>query len=512
MPTNSRAAVTLVDSLIILIVSGMLALTILWAGSQVWNGISFLQLPAWLSTASAKIWTYTTGSMSSLFLAALRRRHSAPTPNYLLWFGGTTIVMLTLVLMVGAVMPHQVQTEGWLRFSLQCEKSEHPILSFFQRQPKWKEAHPVAPNGDRYKDWVDLPRGGARFYARAKRVVTDSEFTEDLGSPTEFCFKQRPTPPPGNPPREAHLDCTEGKHCRVSDNDPGWFEDCSTAADWNTQTGILRTVYADEKPQPGWKVPSLETLRSMGGQDRPGYTEFTIRSSELGTLKADSVQYLIKANGQPLYVDGWGPEDMLTPFDGTNGFIFTFGLQNLDFSGADDGCEDIQVNLSFREQSRVIKQVTLSRKYAALRDTDSEDLRSADGTDFSWGGKYMKPKTEDTSEVIVASVPNLQAMKNAKNQIDEAKVTYDGATVVGVLRPPLNNPNYSIAVGVRQQSGQVRFTFDKATANHILDWTRHVPIRSTRLFRKDTFVYQMRPGDNGSGTFKSCSLPATGKP
>jgi len=518
MPPAKHAGLTLLDSIIILLLGGMLALVVLWAGSQLNGGALFTNVPDWLSKAASSIWTYATGGASSLVLGALRWRSKAPAPNYLLWIGGTTVVLCLAVF--GAALAEQHPSQGLgttalLRFSLKCDRAEHPNLSFFQKDPLYKQAHTIAAESDgNYKEYVDFPKEAAtRFYGRAVRVVSSSLATDAPISPvTELCFKPNPKPPLNNAPFEAHLECLEGKRCSISGDDPGWVTDCST----NEKTapiGLITTVYADEKVQPGWKVPSLETLRKMGDRERAGYTEFSIHSSQLSGLNADSVQYLIKANGSPLYVDGWAPEDMLKPFENPGDFTFSFGLQNLNFSGADDGCEHIQVYLSFRQQGRVIKQVALSRKYAALREADQEEVRSDDGTTFTWTGKYVKPRNEDTSEVFALSVPNLQNMRNAKNQIDAARLTYDGMEVVAVLRPPLNNPNYGIVIGVRQPSGQVRFTFDTATASSLLNWILHLPAeQQKRLFRKDAFIYHMRPGDSGTGTYKSCSSIAAHQP
>jgi hypothetical protein len=516
MPPRVQARMGLLDSVIILILASMLVLMVLWISGQIRGIELFGKLPDWLTKSASSIWTYVTGGASSTLLAVVRRRSSAATPNYLLWIFGTAVVMLLVVFGVGAMLPPaQFPKDALLEFSLKCDRQDHPNMSFFQKQPFYKEAHNIAPESDgHYKNYVDFPSQDGRLYARAVRVVTSSQSTNDPLSPvTEFCFKRSPTPPANNAPKEARMDCSEGKRCSLSGDDPGWVEICSAGSDWAAGIRLVPVVYADtSKVQSGWKVPSLETLRKMTDQERVGYTEFSIKSTQLSGLKeADSLQYLIKVNGSPLYVNGWAPEDMLMPFHAAQGFTFAFGLENLSFSGADNGCENIEVELSFRQKDRVIKRAVVSRKYAALRDADPEEVKAEDGTVFTWSGKYVKPNKEDRTEVFVLSTPDLPEAKSVKARIDAAKLSYDGTEVVGVLRPPLNNPKYGIVVGLRQPTGQIHFTYDTVSARKMHDWIIGQHAQNRNIFRHDAFLYQMRPGDAGAGTYKSCST-VTQKP
>ena len=49
-------------------------------------------------------------------------------------------------------------------------------------------------------------------------------------------------------------------------------------------------------------------------------------------------------------------EDMLKEFDASKGLDFSFGMENLSFSGADRGCENIGVVLEFRKGSQLVKR------------------------------------------------------------------------------------------------------------------------------------------------------------
>lgn len=516
MPPKVRAHMGLLDSVIILILACLVVLIILWISGKLQgaSAAQFESLPDWLTKAASSIWTYLTGAASSTLLTLLRRRNKTPPPNYLPWIFGSAIVMLLIVFGVGWMFSqpqyHQYPPTALLKFTLKCDRKDHPNMSFFQKHPLYRETHAIAAESDgHYQEYVDFPSQDARLYARAVRVVTNSQQTDDpVSAVTEFCFKRNPKPPDNQTPKEVRMDCSEGKRCSISADDPGWAESCSVDGEWRARTRIVPVVYADApKAPPGWKVPSLETLRKMNDQKRVGYTEFSIQSPQLSDLKeADSLQYLIKVNGSPLYVDGWTPEDMLAPFEAAQGLKFSFGLENLSFSGADDGCENIEVALSFRQKDRVIKKVVVSRKYAALRDAEPEEVKSEDGTPVTWSGKYVKPTQEDRTELFVVSTPNLQEARSVKARIDAAKLSYDGMEMVGVLRPPLNNPTYGVVVGLRQPTGQIRFTYDTGSARKMRDWVVSQRANDKSIFFHAPFLYQMKPGEAGVGTYKSCSM------
>jgi hypothetical protein len=512
MPLRNQKGMGLLDSVIILMLACMVVLLVLWLSSQLHETQRFGKLPDWLTKAASSVWTYLTGAASSTVLALARRRSGDPTPNYLLWILGTAVVLLLIVFGVGAIPQAKNPPNVLLKFSLRFTR-DRPNLSFFQRRPSYRATHTIGPEEDgHYQEYVDFPAPEAGFYARAQRAVTISQLTNDpVSQPTEFCFRKNPRPPRSGTPLEVHMDCPEGMRCSMGRDDPGWVELCAVESDWSVRNQFVSIVYADaSQVQSGWKVPSLETLRAMTERERVGYTEFSIQSKQPGALKeAESVQYLIKVNGSPLYVDGWAPQDMLKPFDAaTDNFTFSFGLENLSFSGGDNGCENIEVELQFRQKDRVIKNAVITRKYAALRDASPEEVNTEDGTTFTWSGRYVKPKKEDRTELFVLSTPNVQEAKDRKERIDAAKLSYDGRDVVAVLRPPLDNSQYGIVVGLRELTGQIRFTFDTAFAQKFHDWIVEQQAHDKKLFHASVFLYSMRLGDSGTGLHKSCSAAA----
>ena len=507
--TQARARMGLLDSVMILVLACMVALIVLWISAETRGIDQFSRLPAWLTKAADSFWTYITGAASSSLLAILRRRSRDPKPNYLLWIFGTAALLLSMVFVIGSVLPTPLPRSALLKFSLICDANDHPNLSFSQRRPSYREPHTIGAEADgHYQEYVDFPAENAHFYARMVRTVTTSEASNHPLNPvTEVCFKRKPEPPGNGAPLEVRLNCPEGKRCSTDADDPGWAEMCSSEGDWTRLFRLVPVVYADSSlPAPGWKVPSLDTLRKMTDRERVGYTEFTIKSAQLGALNdAETVQYLIKVNGSPLYVDGWAPEDMLIPFDAARAFEFSFGLENLSFSGADDGCEDIELGLSFRQRDRVIKQILISRKYAALRDANPEAVKAQDGTTFTWSGKYVKPNHEDKTELFVLSTTDLREAKSVKTRIDAAKLVYNGMGIVGVLRPPLDNTKFGIVVGLRQPTGQIRFTYDTLFGQNLRAWIASQKVQGRSLLRRDVFLYQMRSGDSGMGSYSSCN-------
>ena len=116
---------------------------------------------------------------------------------------------------------------------------------------------------------------------------------------------------------------------------------------------------------------------------------------------------------------------MLKQFDASKGLDFSFGMENLSFSGADRGCEKIGVVLEFRKGSQLVKQVQLQRKYAALRDAVPE-VQSVEGLTFTWAGTYVKPKNEDRAEVFVITTSDANKALEVKSRIDAAALSFQG--------------------------------------------------------------------------------------
>jgi hypothetical protein len=133
---------------------------------------------------------------------------------------------------------------------------------------------------------------------------------------------------------------------------------------------------------------------------------------------------------------------------------------------------------------------------------------SSDGMKFVWSGRYVKPKNEDRSELFVISTPSIDEASRAKASIGKAHLSFDGMEVVGVLRPPLNNPVYGVVIGLRQSTGQIKFTFDVGYANRVLAWARSVHEAKSSAFRNLPFIYSMKPNESGVGKLAPCGSRA----
>jgi hypothetical protein len=486
-----RARMGLLDSVIVLILSAMVVLLLLWIGAQIRGIDRFWNLPDWVTKVASSVWTYVAGVGSSTLLAYLRGRSDEPAPNYLLWIFGTVTVMLVMAFGVGYIIASPAPPrDALLMFWLKPDTKDRPLMSFRELAPdKWWYVLTLPPDqkDGHYQQSADFPDQDATFYARMLPAPLAPQGDSQPTNPALVCFKRKPKLPDYGAALQVEMDCSEGGRCAIdAEKDQGYANICSTESEWSPPSARLElfpTVYADSlQAESGWRVASMETLEAMPPQERPGYTKFSIESTQLGTLRGvKGFQYLIRVNGSPLYVDGWGPEDMVKPFDASKSFTFSFGLENLSFSGADGGCEDIEVDLKFRQNERVIED-DISRKYAALRDAVTDEVKAADGTTFTWSGQYVKPINEDKEEVFVFSAPSLREATAAKAIIDAAKLSYAGTGIVGVLRPPLNNPQYGIVVGLRQPTEQIRFTFDSKSARSLNEWVKNQRVQSHSIF------------------------------
>jgi hypothetical protein len=513
-----------IDSIIILLIGCTLTLFVLWIASHF--GGTDLNLPSFIQGAYSNIWTYLTGAGGSTLLMVLKKP-GMQRPNYLVWSFAVTFGLLVLafgIALTKHLFPQPVHPLALLKFRVRFPNGENPILSFSQSQPRVTDFPPtVAVDNDEhyrglhYFENVVWPQPATPLLvATATRASLVSTQTDKPDRPMTFCIKQSPNPPTNTSEPEIHMQCVEGGQCGFDLDDYGWAvaAECrENAGQSHSFFGLMTEVRAQTTEEtvkkPGWRVPSLMTLRKMTDSERVGFTEFTIKSDSIpGVQKADSLRYEIFANGLPLYVDGRPPEYMLAEFDASKGLDFSFGMENLSFSGADKGCEDIFIQLEFLAGGLPIKEVQLARRYGALRDATPEEIASSDGAKFAWTGKYIKPLTEDREEVFLVSTTDLYEAMRDKASLDQVPLKYNGMDVVGVLRPPLDRPIYGVVIGLRQQSGQVKFTFDVATANKLLAWSRQMYLSKNRAFPRLPFPYAMKPNESGAGKLSSCGTKA----
>jgi hypothetical protein len=508
------------DAISILLLACTITLFVLWLAGTVARNPTVLQLPDFIKTAYSKIWSYIIGLSSSTLLAFFGPKQTR-RPNYLTWSLGTTVVLLGLAFVVARAMPTPPPTttpppqDVLLRFWATFDKSQHPILDFHQNKPRFLEDRRIAPDGSdsHYQEYVAWPTTNQQLEALALRIANTSESVNAPDKPMGICFTRNTSPPTNQPPFEVRMRCQEGTQCKFAPDDFGWASPCPAADKHTARFSLMPEAHAqsteDTASKPGWRVPSLATLQQMSDSERAGYTQFTIKSNSVSSLKdAKSFRYAIVANGSPLYVDGWPPADMLKGFDPSKGLDFSFGMQNLSFSGADKGCENIAVTLEFLSGDETIKKVQLTRLYAALRDAPEEQTDASDGMRLTWAGTYMKPKKEDKSEIFILSTSAIGEASRTKSRIDQAHLSYDGMDLVGVLRPPLNKPEYGLVLGLRQATGQIKFTFDPVYVQKMLAWSKEARSTHEGVFPHPPFIYQMKTGESGVGELGSCTTKA----
>lgn len=521
MSNGKQSGVSLLDSLLIMLTACTLTIFLVWLAGQIGGVQTIVQLPDFIVKGYTALWSFLTGAGLSVVLAILRKQ-DGDRPNFLAWILGTTTVLIVLVFGTAFTVrtftvspwPNRLATA---RFWFDMGPGAPPNLSFQQLYPDLLEKELIAPGADgvyRYHALFEWPEGRGPVEIAAGPAVTTASQTSAPENP-QICFAKNAVLPTNSPPFEVRLRCTQGQGCNFASDDPGWavLAKCpgppARTAALSSLFSLIPAVYAEESKdsaiKPGWKVPSLATLQQTPAGQRPGYTQFTVTGDSVSPLKdSDAFRYRIFANGSPLYVDGWPPEDMIQKFDPAKGLDFSFGIENLDFSGNNQGCENITVSLEFLNRRQTVREERLTRQYAALRDAIPVEVHTADGMRIAWTGKYIKPGSEDRAELFVLSTPNQAEASRTRLRIDQSHLSFLNMDVVGVLRPPLNSPAYGVVLGLRQPTGQVRFTFDLGTARNLLNWLTEARASHPGVFPRAPFLYSMRPGDSGAGTMASC--------
>jgi hypothetical protein len=324
-----------------------------------------------------------------------------------------------------------------------------------------------------YEAHIYMPVRGDDYFGNLHRLV---EGNASLAQPPwlNVCFVRGAQSLKREP--IVRLRCEEGGVCRVARDDLGWAQDAqdcppkrssSSAMSWPPMA-FAQALPA--RPETGWVVPSLETLKKQEAAGRnPAFTEFILTSGPLAALnKAERVIYAIRANGTPIYIDGMPPETNVVPFQAASGIRLRFGLENLDFSGIHDGYEDIEVTLQFASGKQLIRTAALRLHYIALRPMPENAVDGEGDLGIRWQAQYHRGRSDDVYQIFLLSTQNGAGAVDTKRRIDASKLNLDGDTLVGVVRPPLDRvPWYGVALGISLPSGQVKFAFDDAKSKRL---------------------------------------------
>jgi len=374
-----------------------------------------------------------------------------------------------------------------------------PNMTLWHRKPGTRRnpEYLQAQNGIYETDPIPLPAKGDEFLGELRRATTDPSFQRDPArGVTRVCIERKVDSLQGRDPA-VWLRCQEGGQCEIDRDDPGWAGLCKTSTGGADPRGWVERAHAQTGPapqEPGWVVPSLQTLRKIAGtKEGIGYTEFTLRTDPIPSLRqADNVTYAIRVHGTPVYIDGWPPDAWRAPFDAAQGLRLEFALANLDFSGQDQGREDVDVVLEFARGKQVLRTEKVRLPYVALRPACGKTVNLADGLSLRWQASYVGAQPGDRWQILVASMPEGRAAEDHKKKIDGARLRLDGSEVVGVIRPPLPPRNdYGIALGLRQPSGQVKFTFDDATAQRLFADTKKLAPTTRGVISPSTFLREV---------------------
>jgi hypothetical protein len=408
--------------------------------------------------------------------------------------------------------PTTPYTEAVVRFATLYPDGAN-ILFVHHYHAKMEEALAPQPksnaNSTEYLAHIDLPSDPAiQFDATFGKLLQKStgyQPNEQASGYFDMCLQRATGDHPGV--SQIVLKC-DNQDCGIdSARDKGLAVSCSadspgSGAQSSVRPSIelpsLQPVFAAGKALhtlnsslPYWTVPTLETLEAMTNRERVGYTRFDIDLKPAETLhNSDSFEYQVYVNGQPIFFNGFPPKVFRASFDPANTLHVSFGLENLSFSGADNGFEDLTIVFTFfKGQTQTIQQ-PVSREYVALRSAELIKLDSAVGS-FQWSGSYKVPTNENKFEVLVNSVPKVEDAMKLKTSFDRLNASDGANPVVLVVRPPLRvPPYYGVAIGLVQPTKQVQFTFDSQQAESVCAWAKSESSR-TRLIRGDLRIYQV---------------------
>lgn len=336
-----------------------------------------------------------------------------------------------------------------------------------------------------------MPAQGEQYEGLLHRLTLTGQANAD---PTRVCFTADLASNASASRKEpvVRMTCTEGRACRVADDDVGWARPCEVRPAPVSWWPFVSQAHAASTPASRWAVPSLATLQ-QANQAGHAYSEVRLKSGPLPALKdATSYTYALSMNGQPLHIDGLPPDAYPRRFDAAQGLDLAFGLENLNASGRRGGYEDLGVELRFLANDKPLRSAELHLRYVALRPIDGP-LRAADGdVTVQWSARYHPGRAEDAFQIFITSAPDGGALQQHKDRFDAARLTAPiggrEQPIVAVLRPPFeSNRNYGLNVGLQQPNGQIRFSFDEATSVQLCAALHTLSASQPGLVRRDSY-------------------------
>ena len=347
-----------------------------------------------------------------------------------------------------------------------------------------------------------LPRAGETFVGLLARSLDGAvQVTADTADviQTQVCFDMTSALPPAD--GKLRLACREGQRC-VPEGSGGIAVPCGTAPvrtsalparGWRwvdllpsaqAQTnGVVpsRSAIAGAdaaRPAPGdWIVPPLDALRARRGTPQAvAFSEVTLTLGLPANMPvADEVSYDIHVNGHRLWVNGLPAWTHAAPYKPGTPCRVAFGLENLDSAGRHAGRDKVQVRVLLLRDKQAVFEDRVDFDFLALRDQAAQSATSAAGRPAQWKASYL-PAPADRYQILLHGGGEADTLA-ARDKMQAARVPADAAAgapgqpLVGVVRPPTDtNRSWGMVVGVAQPSGQVRFSYDAASAKALCAW------------------------------------------
>jgi TIR domain len=350
-------------------------------------------------------------------------------------------------------------------------------------------------------DGILLPQGGQPLFGLLERAAPAEgfKFDEDTAedSRTRVCLKRSVQTKLAD--QRLQLNCKEGGECRLqngaefglancgekSARSPSWLEALPFAtahAQAETATSRFRStegIWATV-PQPragDWRVAPLEVLRARRldalahradpGAGSAGFGAIELRSDSLPAMAhADELAWQVSVNGTRVWFGTLPAWSYAKPFKASEGVKVSFGLENLDASGAHRGLERVSVRLLFLKDKQTVATQDLSFDYTSLRNQfDPVPIRTesvAAAARYRWSAEYC-PGSKDRFQILLAGKKTPEPLEATRAAIKKASLSINGQRVIGVLRPPdpPSSSAWSLALGLSQPNGQVRWIFDE---------------------------------------------------
>ena len=332
----------------------------------------------------------------------------------------------------------------------------------------------MPPAGQRYQGGLyRKPLSGREVAGGARNEIT------------QVCFQPVAGAQAAEP--RARLRCQERDHrCRPDNDDLKLVQACADtlgtagAAAWlplgSAHAAAAPVVVAANAAGAAagrdWVVPTLDTLlASLEGPagHAKAFSEVHLQTQALTApelANADEVALALTINQSRVWVGGMPPNAQALSFKPGQPLALAFGLENLNAAGANAGIEDLQVELLFLRQKQTVHRQVLKLPFIALRDIPAPTVVPGAPWGLTWQIGYH-PTPADAYQIILSSggPDQAAAVEADKRRFDAAHAQGD-APLVGVIRPPIpgKNPNFALAAGLRQPSGQIRYSFDADSA------------------------------------------------